>query len=280
MLLAIDIGNTNITLGIFKGPALKELSKPSRAARIFTSPAKSQSSLVKSWRINTHPRGTADEYGTKALDLLHYSALERASITAVAIASVVPTLTGVFKDLTEKYFGLKPFVIGETGSISMINLYDNPKEVGADRIVNAAAAFKRFGGPCIVVDFGTAATFDCITKRGEYAGGIIVPGPNLAAESLSLHTAKLPKVSLSKPDRLIGKNTVGSIQSGLYYGYVALVDGLIEKIKKELGLATKIIATGGLASLIAPDSRYIDKDKIFPDLTLEGICLIYEDNLK
>ncbi len=279
MLLAIDIGNTNITLGVFKTSAQKDPAKAGRAARIFSAPAKAQRVLLKSWRLSTFSGATADEYGTKVLDLLHYATIERASIRGVAIASVVPGLTEVFKELTEKYFGIKPFVVGETGTIAMNNLYDNPKEVGADRIVNAVAAFRRFGGPCIVVDFGTAATFDCINKRGEYAGGLIVPGPNLAAQSLALHTAKLPKVNISRPERLIGKNTEGSIQSGLYHGYIALVDGLIEKIKKELGSA-KVVATGGLAGLIAADSRHIDKSSILPDLTLEGICLIYEDNLK
>ncbi len=257
MLLAIDIGNTNITLGVFR-----------------------KKKLLQSWRLATLAGGTADEYGIKVMDILHYSRIESARITGVAVASVVPVLTDVFKELTQKYFKRKPFVIGEMGTIKMKNLYDDPREVGADRIVNASAAFRRFGGPCVVVDFGTATTFDCITQRGEYAGGLIVPGPNLAAQSLALHTAKLPKVNITRPGRLIGKTTSGSIQSGLYYGYIALVDGLIEKIKKELGSGTKVIATGGLASLIAPDSKTIDKNRIIPDLTLEGICLIYEDNLK
>lgn len=265
MLLAIDIGNTNITLGIFE-------PRKGKAPKI---PKVSQS-----WRLNTVAKGTADEYGSKILDLLHYASIDRSRIKHVAIASVVPPLTAAFKEFTLKIFRFKPYIIGETGRISMPNLYDNPREVGADRIVNAVAAFKRVGGPCIVVDFGTATTFDCVTKKGEYTGGIIVPGPNLAAESLALHTAKLPKVNMVKPDRVIGKTTVGSIQSGLYFGYLALVDGLIQRIKKDLGASCKVLATGGLAGLIAPESKYIDVKMIFPDLTLEGICLLHEENLK
>lgn len=274
MLLAIDIGNTNITLGIFKTPY--DGIKPATRGKI--SSAGNSSVLLSSWRLSTASQSTADEYGTKILDLLHYASIERAEIKAVAIASVVPPLNSVFSELTEKYFHLKAQIVGENLKIPIANLTENPKEVGTDRLVNTMAAIQKFGGPAIVIDFGTAATFDCITKKGEYAGGIIVPGPILAAESLSLHTAKLPKVQLAKPQALIGKNTVESIQSGLYHGYIALVDGLIERLKKEMGANTKIIVTGGLASLLVADSKMIRPESIVPDLTLEGIYLVWEKN--
>lgn len=277
MLLAIDIGNTNITLGIFQNP--KEPPKTGRT-RLSSTPVSSVTPhLVNSWRLATSYSATADEYGTKILDLLHYATIERREIKAVAIANVVPVLTSIFEELCQKYFKIKPFVIGVNVKIPIVNLYENPKEVGADRIANAVAAYSKFGGPCIVVDFGTATTFDCVTKKGEYAGGIIVPGPILAAESLSLHTAKLPKVEMAKPQRLIGKNTVESIQSGLYYGYLSLIDGTIERLKMQLGTNSKIIATGGMAHLLAADSKFIKKELVLPDLTLEGIYIVWEKNV-
>lgn len=274
MLLAIDIGNTNIALGIFQSD--KGMPKTSRT-RISSLTFQPSAPLV-SWRLATSPAATADEYGTKILDLLHYASLERSGIKAVAIANVVPPLTPVFEELAQKYFKLKALIIGEHTKSLLNNLYENPKEVGADRMVNAIAAHAKFGAPCIVVDFGTATTFDCVTKKGEYAGGIIVPGPLLAAESLSLHTAKLPKVEIAKPQRLIGKNTIESIQSGLYFGYLSLVDGILERLKVELGANSKIVATGGLAALIAGDSKFIKKESVFPDLTLEGIYILWDRN--
>jgi len=275
MLLAVDIGNTNITLGVFNTNL--ETQQNSRIEIIPIRQPKT-TPLTVSWRLSTTPSATADEYGTKILDLMHYAVIERRQIKAIAIANVVPSLTPIFEELSQKYFKIKPLIIGKNVKIPIPNLYDNPKEVGADRIVNALAVYARFGGPCIVVDFGTATTFDCITKKGEYAGGIIVPGPILAAESLALHTAKLPKVEMAKPQHLIGKNTVESIQSGLYFGYLSLVDGLIERLRTDLGKNAKIVATGGLASLIASDSIFIRKENVIPDLTLEGIYLLYEKN--
>jgi len=274
MLLAIDIGNTNITIGVFKADKEPQKKPPAR----LSPQSPRASTLVSSWRISTNASSTADEYGTKILDLLHYATIERAQIKAIAIASVVPPLTAVFEDISQKYFNIKPLIIGQNVKVPILNLYDNPKEVGADRIVNAVAAYARFGGPCIVVDFGTATSFDCLTKKGEYTGGVIVPGPKLSAESLYLHTAKLPKVEMAKPQRLIGRNTVESIQSGLYYGYVELVDGLIERLQKEMGSGTKVTATGGLAYVVCQDSKYVRKDMIVPELTLEGLSIIYEKN--
>lgn len=276
MLLAVDIGNTNVTLGVFK----KSKESPKIKERIIKPVRSEPFRLATSWRLSTGHSFTSDEYGTKILDLLHYATIEKSEINAVAVASVVPALTPVFEELSQKIFNLKPLVIGAETKIPILNLYENPKEVGADRIVNAVAAFSKFGGPCIVVDFGTATTFDCITKKGEYIGGLIVPGPILSAESLALHTARLPKVQIAKPDRFIGRNTTESIQSGLYFGYIALVDGIIERLKSELGTGSKIVATGGLASLLSGDSKTIKKELIFPELTLEGIRLIFEQNQK
>lgn len=269
MLLAIDIGNTNLTIGVFR-------TGDPKPTRFKLSPKSHSYVLEASWRLSTQPNATADEYGTKLLDLLHYASIERLQIEAIAVASVVPPLNPSFEQIAQKYFNLKALFVGQNLKSPIPNLYENPKEVGADRIVNAAAAFARFGGPCVVVDFGTATTFDCVTRKGEYAGGIIVPGPVLAAESLALRTAKLPKVDMAKPGRLIGKNTTESIQSGLYYGYTALIDGLLDRLLAEMGRQTKIAATGGLASLIAGDSRHIRKEAIVPDLTLEGLCLAYD----
>lgn len=274
MLLAIDVGNTNITLGVFS--TQKESGRSLRGR--ISSAAPSSPNLIASWRLSTFPNATVDEYGTKILDVLHYATIDKLDIKAFAVSSVVPSLTGVLQEIAQKYFKLTALVIDEKAKLPLTILTENPKELGADRIVNAVAALARFSGPCIVVDFGTAATFDCVTKKGEYAGGIIVPGPALSAESLSLHTAKLPRVKIAKPARLIGKNTVESIQSGLYFGYVSLIDGILDRLKQELGSGSKVIATGGLASLLATDSKYIRKDAIFPDLTLEGIYLVWEKN--
>lgn len=276
MLLAIDIGNTNISIGLLQ--IQKEASRGGRI-RLSSQSAESMTTsnlIIQSWRLATYRSSTVDEYGTKILDLLQYSTIERNKIKAVAIASVVPPLTPVFEELSQKYFKLKAFVIKGNDKFPMPILYDNPQDVGADRIVNAIAAYSKFGGPCIIVDFGTATTFDCVTKKGEYAGGLIVPGPALAAETLSLHTAKLPKVEIAKPNRLIGKNTVESIQSGLYYGYLSLIDGLLDRLKNELGTNTKIVVTGGLASLIVENSKHIKKEMLLPNLTLEGISMVWE----
>lgn len=275
MLLAIDVGNTNVSLGVFR--VIKDAPKQSRS-RISSHPSVPPPQLIASWRLATSVVSTSDEYGTKILDFLHYATIPRVEIKAVAVASVVPPLNGVFEELAFKYFKIKPYLINERSKIPLSNLYENPKEVGADRIVDSVAAYVRFGGPVIVVDFGTATTFDCVTKKGEYAGGVIVPGPALASESLSQRTANLPRVEIAKPDHLIGKNTVESIQSGLYYGYISLVDGIIDRLKSELGSGTKIVSTGGLASLIAGGSKHVRSDLIQPDLTLEGIHLVWERN--
>lgn len=257
MLLAIDIGNTNVTLGIFKYESGKPVKKP-----------------VKTWRLSTNTAHTDDEYGTKILDLFHYSLLETVDIKGVAIANVVPGLTPVFDDMVRKYFNRKAFFVdaGERSPIPI--LYDNPKEVGADRIANAVAAYAFYGGPAVVIDFGTATTFDCINRKGEYIGGIIAPGPAISAEALVRRTAKLPRVDIEPPARAIGKSTIQGIQSGLYYGYIGLVKEILRRIKHEMIGSPRLIATGGLARLIVKDVREVRE--VSPDLTLEGIRILWE----
>ena len=250
MLLAIDVGNTNITFGIF-----------SESLRTF--PLKTESAKKKNF----------------SSELLKLVGSSRATLDGVAIASVVPWVDPVLKKFTRHCLGIRrPFFIDERARMPIRNIYHDPKEVGADRIVNAVAAWERFHQPVVVVDFGTATTFDCITGKGEYAGGLIVPGPDMASESLNLKTAKLPFVRISKPSRLIGKTTKESIQAGLFYGYVSLVDGILLRLVKELGPRCKTIATGGLASLIAGSSRRLKKTSVYPNLTLEGIWLVWEMN--
>lgn len=257
MLLAIDIGNTNITIGIFK---FKE--------------GRSQRGPIKVWRISTEKNRTADEYGTQILDLLHYSMLEYSGIKAIAVASVVPVINFAFKEMSQKYFRLKAFFVDAHAKLPVNILYDNPDEVGADRIANAAAARAFFGAPAIVIDFGTATTFDCINKKGEYIGGVIVPGPVLAAEALAQRTAKLPLADIVRPSRTIGRSTLASIQSGIYYGYVGMIKEILNKVKKEISGSPRIIATGGLAQLIIPEVREVKE--IVNELTLEGIRIIWE----
>ncbi|HRY29566.1 MAG TPA: type III pantothenate kinase [Elusimicrobiota bacterium] len=221
---------------------------------------------------------TSDEYGTKILDFLHYASIESSQIGGVALASVVPPLDGVFLDAVKKYFKTTPLVVGPGVKTGMNILYDNAAEVGADRIVNALAAFDRLGGPCIVVDFGTATTFDCVNRKGDYLGGAIAPGPLLAAASLWEKTAKLPLLgAFRKPPSALGKNTHDSMSSGLFYGYIGLTEELLRQLKKEVGGEPKIMATGGLAGLLAPYIKAIKK--VDPDLTLEGLRLVWERNL-
>lgn len=258
MLLAIDIGNTNITIGVFKYEGRTALRKP-----------------VHTWRLSTSKTRTEDEYGTQILDLFQHARLESDDIKGIALASVVPSLNHTFKHLVKKYFRQQPLFIDHVTSKKVLDVLAlNPNEVGADRIANAAAAGTLYGGPAIVIDFGTATTFDCIDKRGNYIGGVITPGPNIAAESLAKFTAKLPRVAMVKPARVLGKTTVEGIQSGLYYGYIGLIKEILKRVSKEMGGSPKVIATGGLASLIIADMKEV-KD-VVPELTLEGIRIIWE----
>jgi len=252
MLLVLDVGNTNTTLGVYDGPA-----------------------LTHSWRLTSERQRTVDEYGIMCRTLLELAGLDVSAIDAIAISSVVPPLDFTLFKMAQVYFHLEPlFVRASNAGIPV--LYDDPMEVGADRIVNSVAALTKYGAPCIVVDFGTATTFDVISRAGEYLGGIICPGIQISADALFQRAARLRNTEIRRPEKLIGTNPTASIQSGLYYGNIALVDGLLEKMIEELGPETRVIATGGLAPLISRGSRLIETSD--PDITLEGLRIIYERN--
>jgi type III pantothenate kinase len=252
MLLVLDVGNTNTTLGVYDG-----------------------ATLTHSWRLSSERQRTVDEYGIMCRTLLQLANLESSSISSIAISSVVPPLDFTLHKMSEVYFGIHPLFVNASNA-GMPILYDDPQEVGADRIVNAVAALARYGGPCIVVDFGTATTFDAISRAGEYLGGIIYPGIQVSADALFQRAARLRNTEIRRPEKLIGTNPTASIQSGLYYGNIALVDGLLEKMIEELGADTRIIATGGLAPLISRGSRLIRG--VDADITLEGLRIIHDRN--
>ena len=252
-LFCVDIGNTNVVMGLYAGQE-----------------------LVTHWRVATDPHRMADEYGMLVLDLLERSEQSPAAIEGVIVASVVPPLTAIFEKLSERYLGHKPLVVDATVHTGVRILLDNPKEVGADRVVNVLAAYRRYGGPACVVDLGTGTTFDLLSATGDYLGGAIAPGIGIAAEALTQRTAKLPRIDLVRPPSVIGKNTVHAMQSGLLFGYVGLVEGLIARFRAELGPELKVIATGGLAPLIAAETAIFDA--VDPWLTLEGLRLVWGMN--
>jgi len=253
MLLTIDIGNTNIVLGGFRGEE-----------------------LAAHFRITTQPERTADEYGVLAVSLFREAGITPKEVEGVILCSVVPPLTPIFESMARERFGREPLMIEPGVKTGMPILYENPHEVGADRIVNGVAAFHRYGGPAIVIDFGTATTFDTITAKGEYLGGVIAPGLKISAEALFSRAARLPRVDIKRPGRVIGRNTVASMQSGIYFGYAGLVEGIVKRIVAELGEGTKVVATGGLSSVFEDVLPFVDA--FDPHLTLHGLRLVYEKN--
>jgi type III pantothenate kinase len=253
MLLVIDIGNTHVVFGVFKNEK-----------------------LVGEWRIATHLHKTSDEYGILFTDLLNSGKVAASKIKGAILSSVVPPLTSIFQEMTERYFSLKAIVVTHAVKTGLKIQYDHPKEVGADRIVNAVAAYHFYGGPVIIVDFGTATTFCVVSDKGEYLGGAIAPGLMISADALFSRAAKLPRVELSKPKSVIGKDTVTSMQSGMIFGYVGLVNEIVNRIQEEIGREALVVATGGLSRLIASECKTISK--VRPALTLEGLMIIYNLN--
>mgnify|MGYP000909774494 CR=1 FL=1 len=254
MILAVDVGNTNIVIGLYVGRELRW-----------------------HWRLSTNRSATADEYGILLTNLFQLAGVAKSDIEGVILACVVPPLVPTLDRMLRQYAGHEPMMVGP-GIKTGLNLrYENPKEIGADRIVNAVAGLERYGAPLIVVDFGTATTFDYVDPSGAYLGGVIMPGIGISAEALYQRASKLPRIELSKPRHVIGRNTVAAMQSGLIFGYAGQVDGIVNRIRREHQVRPKVVATGGLAELIAEEAETIDH--VDPMLTLEGLRILYERNV-
>jgi type III pantothenate kinase len=255
MILALDAGNSNITIGVFDG-----------------------SKLVRHWRLRTVHEQTADEWGVLLVNLFALADMDFTRIHGIIIASVVPPLDSTLAAMGRTYFNREAMFVTSATDTGLTVLYDNPQEVGADRIVNSVAALHKYGGPCVIVDLGTAITFDAVSAASEYLGGLICPGIVMSVQGLFTKTARLPLVDFREPDQLIGRNTVRSMQSGLYYGAIGMIDGILERLIGELGPDTKAIATGGQAELIVRGSKYVRQ--VDADLTIEGLQLIWQRNQK
>lgn len=271
MLLAVDVGNTNTVLGLYRLD--EQAGLPPKGKPL---PTKERLDLAAHWRITTHRTQTVDEYGVFFVKLFEMNGLSPSQVTNIIIASVVPPLDSTLRQVCETYFHLEPLFVEPGIKTGMPALVDNPTELGADRIADCIAAIERYGGPCIVVDFGTATKFEVISEKGEYLGGAISPGLGLSAEALFSRAARLSRVDIKRPAKVIGTNTVGHLQSGVYYGYIGLVDGMLERIFAELGHKPRVIAAGGLARMVAADSRYISE--IDDLLTLDGLRILFERN--
>jgi type III pantothenate kinase len=253
MILVIDVGNTNIVLGLYEGKQLQH-----------------------NWRLSTNRSSTVDEYGMMMYNLFQHAGIGLAQVEGIIISSVVPPLMFVLEQLCLKYVKKAPLIVGPGVKTGLNIRYENPREVGADRIVNAVAAIALYGSPCIVVDFGTATTFDYIDEAGQYIGGAVAPGIGISTEALYQRAAKLPRIELVRPKSVVGRNTVSSMQAGIIFGFAGQVDGIVGRIREEFGTSPKIVATGGLAELIAKESRTIET--VNPLLTLQGLQIIYELN--
>jgi type III pantothenate kinase len=253
MLIAVDVGNTQTVIGAFDGEA-----------------------RIAAWRLATRLDTSVDEFGLKVRTLLELAGIDASRVDGAILASVVPPMTPTLLAASRSYLGVEPLVVGPGIRTGMPIRMDHPQEIGADRIVNAVAAHHRFGGPVVVIDFGTATTFDVVSEAGEYLGGVIAPGVLVSAEALFERAARLPRVQVQRPARVVGRNTVHSLQAGLYHGYVALIEGLMARIREELKGTPRVVATGGLAHTFADDLAFLDA--VEPDLTLEGLRLVYARN--